>query len=459
MKRSLLFPLTLLMVSTLLLCTPTATFSVSSAEDSFRLSDQALTLWNDPAFQKRFIESYAAETEIEPRLTVDERDTMQKILALISSDKEKSINKAASAVFDFTLANIYFQQEELEKAVTGYEAAIAKFPKFRRAWKNLGLIHVRLGAFKESLPALTRVVELGGHDSVTYGLLGYAYASVDNYLSAESAYRMAILLDPETMDWKMGLIRSFFKQERFSESAALCGQLLQQYPDRTDLWLLQANAYIGLKQPLQAAENYEIVDQLGQSTFDTLNMLGDIYVNEELFEMAVASYIKAMDKAPESGADRAIRSAKILIARGALNETRQLLTHIKQLHGDKLKDDDKKDVLKLQARLAVADGAGDEEVAILTEIVELDPLDGEAFILLGQHSQRAGELEKAVFYFERAASIETYEADANVRHAQLLVSQSKYAEALPLLRRAQHLQPNENIQKYLEQVERVAKTR
>ncbi len=69
-----------------------------------------------------------------------------------------------------------------------------------------------------------------------------------------------------------------------------------------------------------------------------------------------------------------------------------------------------------------------------------------------------GDLEKAIFYYERAASIEKYEADAKLRHAQVLVNQSKYAEALPLLRRAQLLEPRENIQEFLEQVERIAKT-
>ncbi len=78
---------------------------------------------------------------------------------------------------------------------------------------------------------------------------------------------------------------------------------------------------------------------------------------------------------------------------------------------------------------------GEEEIRMLEEIVALDPLDGEALILLGQHC-----------------------ADALVRHAQLLVQQTKYAEALPLLRRAQDLKSREDVQKYLEQVERVARS-
>jgi tetratricopeptide (TPR) repeat protein len=432
-----------------------------------QLSKTELELWNSPAFKKQFTESYLAETEIEPTVTQDERETMLKVLDLISSDKmdeaarllQKNTKEASSAVFDFTMANIYFQQEQFEQASTAYEHAVAKYPKFRRAWKNLGLIHVHNGEFEKAIPALTRVVELGGNDALTYGLLGFAYSSVENNLCAESAYRMAILLDSATLDWKMGLARSLFKQELYEQAVSLCANLIAENPNRADLWLLQANAYIGQNKPLKAAVNYEIVDRMGEATAASLNMLGDIYVNQELFGTAVASYVSALEKNPESSPDRALRAAKVLTSRGALNDTKQLIERIESLHGSNLDKMDRKDLLKLRARIAVAEGSGEEQIKVLEEIVALDPLDGEALILLGQHSARSNDFEKAIFYYERAENLEKYEADAKIRHAQLLVGQGKYTEALPLLRRAQDIKPRENVQKYLDQVERLAKSR
>lgn len=456
---------------TLALALPVISFAVpaNTGLKVAKLSEQELKVWNDPAFQKAFAESYIAEVDIEPRITIEEREQMQEVLQLISSDQlgeaEKMLadaikdNDAASAVFDFTLANIYFQSERFEEAVRYYQTAVEKYPKFLRAWKNMGIIYVRQGEFAQALPALTRVVSLGGNDSVTYGLMGFAYASTEDYLAAESAYRMAILLDPATADWKMGLLRSFFKQERFQEAAALSAKMLEAEPERSDLWLLQANAYIGLNQPLKAVEIYEIVDHLGKSTVGSLYMMGDIYINEELFDLAVNAYGRALELEEAGKVDRAIRATKVLAARGAIEETRDLIEKIEANAGEQLSSDKRKDLLKLQARIAVADGAGEEEARVLKEIVELDPLDGEALILLGQHSNRHGDPEQAIFYYERAASLEAFEADAKVRHAQLLVGLGKYDEALPLLRRAQQIKPRENIQRYLEQVERVAKTR
>jgi tetratricopeptide (TPR) repeat protein len=457
----------LLVMSALLSGCATSKPVAPAPKEGSPLTQSELNIWNDPAFKKQFTESYLAETEVEPRVTVVERDDIEKILQLISSDKmddavkqlEGSRGKAASAVFDFTLANIYFQQEKLPEAAAAYEAAVAKYPKFRRAHRNLGLIYVRQNEFKKAVPALTRVIELGGGDALTYGLLGFAYTSSDNSLSGESAYRMAVLIDPVTLDWQMGLARSLFKQERYAEAAALCKGMIEAHPERADLWLLQANAYIGLNQPLKAAENYELVDRLGQATVDSLNMLGDIYVNESLFEMAVNAYIRALEKNPDASADRAIRASKVLIARGALEETKGLISRIEKLHRERLDTAGRKDLLKLRARIAVAEGAGTEEVKVLEEIVALDPLDGEALILLGQHAARANDAEKALFYYERAESLEKFEADAKIRHAQLFVGQGKYTEALPLLRRAQELKPRDDIQKYLDQIERIAKSK
>jgi Flp pilus assembly protein TadD len=97
-------------------------------------------------------------------------------------------------------------------------------------------------------------------------------------------------------------------------------------------------------------------------------------------------------------------------------------------------------------------------VKSLEEIVALDPLDGEALMLLGQHYTKAKEIDRAIFHYERASSLESFEADAKVRQAQLLVTQNKYREAVPLLKRAQELKPRDEVARYLDQVERISRS-
>lgn len=430
--------------------------------------EQPVTFWKDPAFQGAFMGSYGFRAEIEPRVTAKEREVMEKILALMSDEKNqpqthdmllKEIKPTTSAVFDFTLANLFFQEDNLTNAVTYYTSAIEKFPTFQRAHKNLGLIHIRLGNFEQAIEPLTKSIELGTLDGMTYGLLGFAYANTEQYLSAECAYRQAVVLQPKTLDWKLGLCRCLFKQQKYNDVIALCEELSKRDPQRADYPLLKANAYLGLKQPMRAAEIYELLDVAKKTPLSALHTLGDIYVNEGLLDQASEVYERALQRETTPDYAKQLRNVEVLVSRSAYPAAMRLLTTLRASaeKSTALSDDLRKRMLKLEARmLAAQGGASEAQTKILEEIVRLDPLDGDALILLGQCAA-ASNMEKAIFYYERAANIEAFEADAKLRHAQLLVKVGKYQDALPLLKRAHELKPREDVQRYAEQVERAAR--
>jgi tetratricopeptide (TPR) repeat protein len=302
------------------------------------------------------------------------------------------------------------------------------------------------------------MIELGGGDAISYGLLGYAFTSKGDFLAAEMAYRNALLLDPQNTDWRLGLARSVVKQEKYEEAAALLHVLIERFPDRPEFWLLQANAYLGMKQPLRAAENLEVVERMGKASPDTLNLLGDLYVNEAKLDLAARAYSRALQADPGQNPARAVRNVEVLAARGGMTEAQGLAANVRSIYYGRLPDEDTQKLLKLEARIAVADGNGGEAVLILEEVVAKNPLDGDALMLLGQHYARSGEPEKALVYFERAGNLEAYEASAKLRQAQVLVGQGKYQEALPLLRRSQEIKPSDDVARYLEQVERLVRT-
>jgi len=152
-------------------------------------------------------------------------------------------------------------------------------------------------------------------------------------------------------------------------------------------------------------------------------------------------------------------AARALIARDARDAAHQLLDRVETMYGDRLAVSDRKELLKLRARLAMKEGASEEQVHVLEETIALDPLDGEALMLLAQYRTGAGEIEAAADLYERAASLESFEAEAKLALGKLLVRQQRYAEALPLLRRVQVLEPRDTLQKYVEEVERLAQSR
>lgn len=425
--------------------------------------------WKSPVFRNQFLGTYGVKSDIEPQVTSAEREELEKVLALMGTPKGQKQAKVMlytgmtpghSGTFDFTLGNLYFQEDKLELAAGWYKRAIAKFPGFLRAHKNLGIVLVRLGKYEEAIPSLTKAVELGAHDGLTYGMIGYAYGMLERDISAESAYRQAILLQPNALDWQIGLARCLFRQKKYEEAASLCGDLIDKDPGRADYWLLEANAFLGLKQPLAAAGNYEHLLRQNKLPLSAMNSLGDIYVNERLYDLAADVYTNVLGQAKEPDVPRSLRNAEVFAQRNAPKPARLVLNALYARVGNELPAEEKKRALKLEAKLSALEGRpGEEQVAVLESIVKTDPLDGDALIALGRHYAAAGDLEKGVFYFERAAGIEAFEAEACLRHGQTLARAGRFADALPLLKRANDLNPRDTLAQYIEQVERVARAK
>ncbi|MCA1964737.1 MAG: tetratricopeptide repeat protein [Prosthecobacter sp.] len=426
-------------------------------------------LWENPVFQKHLIGSFGINSEIEPPFRDDnESADYEKISGLIQNEPDKALDyllklsavPGASARMEFAIANILFQKDRRVEAEKFFLRAIEKFPSYRQAHNNLAIMYVQGGDHARAITHFTEAIRLGSSDGTTYGLLGVSYLGIGKFLAAEGAFRNAMLLRPDVKDWEMGLVQALLRQEKWAEIISILNRLIEANPNDATLWELQAGAYLGQKNSLAAAANYEIMDKLGKLTPDQLSTLGDIYISEGMMDVAADAYLRAFEKAGvTAGVDRPLRAAEILLSREGYDAARNLVQRVSKSAGSALKPADQRRLLKVEAKIDMAAGRQDAAAKSLENIVSLDPLDGDSLILLGQYYQGKGENEKAIARFEQAASVPEHEAAAKVRHAQLLVSTGKYDLAVPLLKRAQEIKPNDSVARFLEDLERFLKTR
>ncbi len=421
-------------------------------------------IWNDPEFTRRLLGSYGFLPDREPRLNPEEqvlyRDTILPLLREQPTNAipalEKAISPSASALFDYTLGTVYFQHEQFTNAVEHYEAALAKFPDFLRAQRNLALALVRNGQYAEAIPALSRTLTLGGGDGRILGLLAFAQAQEGRFLGASAAYQQALMYEPNNLDYQIGLVKCHVATGNFPAAMALLDELLPKYPDRDALWALQANLFIQQNQLAKAAANFEVLRKLGKATAAHLTTLGDLYMTQGVPDLALSAYLGAAEQDGGANLARTLRAADILVSRGAWDEAKQLLGRARELGGEQTGPDDALKLLRLEARVALSTGAGGKAIQILEQILQRNPLDGETLLLAGDHYKQAGDPDRAALRYDAAAKIEGFEAAALVKQAQVLVEGQKYTQAIELLRRAQRLDPKENVQRYLERVEQVA---
>lgn len=421
-------------------------------------------IWNDPEFTRRLLGSYGFLPEREPRLNPEEqvlyRDTILPLLREQPTNAipalEKAISPSASALFDYTLGTVYFQQEQFTNAVKHYEAALAKFPDFLRAQRNLALALVRNGQYAEAIPALSRTLTLGGADGRILGLLAFAHIQEGQFLGATAAYQQALMYEPNNLDYHLGLVKCHVATANFTAAMALLDELLPRHPERDALWALQANLFIQQNELAKAAANFEVLRKLDKATAAHLTTLGDLYMTQGVPDLALSAYLAAAEKDGGANLARTLRAADILVSRGAWDEARRLIARARELSGNQMVGDDDLKLLRLEARVALSTGARERAIQILEEILQRNPLDGETLLLAGDYYKQAGDLDRATLRYDAAAKIEGFEATALVKQAQLLVEGQKYPQAIELLRRAQRLDPKENVQRYLERVEQVA---
>ena len=435
--------------------------SYGLAQPSF---SKTMQFWNSQEFIDKFMASYGVKSEVEPKISTEEKQLFDKLILEVKQSPERAIltlsgkiSSESSAALDFTLGNLYAQSNDYPKAVLQYRAAIKKFPDFQRAHMNLGIVLIQLSQHAEAQKELVRTLELGGEDGNIYGLIGYCHLMKENYLSAEAAYRKALLFSPDKVDWKVGLAQCQLQQYKYGECVTLFGELIQKDPNNKDHWLHQANAYLGLAESQKAATNYEIVRRMGKADSKVLNQLGDIYVNDGTYKIAYEAYRDAVISGDGKESVPPIRSVDILVSVGEYEYASALLETIREIRKGEFKEKDKLKVLQLEARLLFAKGEEIGAVSRLEKIVEKDPLDGESILLLADYYGRNEKTEKAELFYQRAEQIDLFEVRAKISHAQFHVARNNYNKALPLLRDAQAKRPRENVQQYLNQVEKLAK--
>jgi cytochrome c-type biogenesis protein CcmH/NrfG len=297
---------------------------------------------------------------------------------------------------------------------------------------------------------------LGGGDGKVFGLLGFTLMTNGRYVSADAAYRQALVFEPDNLDFKLGTVKCAVQTANYPYALALLDELIQQHPERDNLWTLQANVYTQLDQPGKAAITLEMLRRLDLATPANLFLLGDLYMTQESRDLALGAYLEALEKDGGQNPAKALRPAQILVSRGAWDEARRLFAEIRKA-GGVLGGDDEMKLLKLESKVAMSTGAGAEAIQVLEQIIQRNPLDGEALLLAGDYYAKNDQPEKAEFRYDAASKLEGFEADAYVKHAQLLVQSQKYPPATELLRKAQKLKPRDNVQRYLEKVEAIAR--
>lgn len=419
---------------------------------------------DSPAFQRRFLASYGVNEAIEPPLTQKDQSLYKRIAPLLRDNPRAAIQQvewqltpSSNAALHFLLGNLYYSIDNPSQAKIQLNKTIEKFPNFRRAYRTLGLIAIQQSAMNEAISYWQKVITLGGGDAQSYGLLAYAYLTKEKYYSALSAYRMARMFNPESNDYKRGEAHCLLMTRQSAEAIALFDELITASPKTKDYWLLQANAFLNIDEPRQAMTNLEIIRDAGQADFESLMLLGRLYFNDYIYTQGLAVCLEALSQSNNVSFERAIQPLHFLIKRDLIEEANQYFKAFEVRVQNGLTQEQEMELLLAAVSLDFANGRDDSALEKSKRILAQDPLNGRCLILFGRYYQKQKKEEEAVFYLERATSVPAFESEALIDLGRLAINQSDFRRALTFFKKAQSINPSENLKKYIDQIEQVSR--
>lgn len=453
-------------------------------------------LFRDPTFVREFVGSYGFHSDIEPQVSAAESRQLVKIRELFEKNQfsaaeqelvrfikqteapaEGTLNddgtpkqpQEISAAMVFVLGNLYFSADRTEEARRAFLEAIRRFPKFRRAHVNLGYLYVSKEEFDKAMRHFQEAISLGEGNPRVFGLLGYCYLLKQNPLAAENAYRQAYLLDPGSKDWKLGLAQALIQQEKLAEATAMLGTLIEEFPEDGQLWLQQTNALLGQERKMEAAVNLEVLRMKGLAGESELNLLGNLYMDQDEPQLALFAYLAAMDKSKDLDVARTLKSARILNDYGYPEKADAFVQRVRSRGAGSLSEEDKVELDLVEVQIARTAGEMGRVGELLKKLADRDPTNGEVLLELGKHYDSQAKVEedegkKGTLLMEAKTQLQLAAGDeeenvsygANLALGQLFVRELQYVKAMPYLERALEVKPSENLKGYVGKVRRAA---
>ena len=423
---------------------------------SYPLSENT---WSNPEFVDRFMGSYGVDTAKSPSISSEEAEIFRQVAKSgYKSDTaikilSNAINTESSGAMDFALANFLLQNGDIGLAIESFAIAIDKFPNFGRAYKNIGLAYIQQNNYQKALPNLTKSLEILGGDGGLFGLIGYCHLNNENYGPALDAYKLALVFEPESRDWRLGQLKALQNLRKYNEVENIIYSYIDEKPTEPEFWLQQANAFIAQKEYLQAAANFEVVKMLGGADREMYLLLGDIYVNLDAPTLALEPYNLALSTGEVKPED-ALSLAKVMSRRLPANQLKEFLTKITQTYKNTLNKENSLTLLTLKAANALSMDDRDGAMIMLSEVVSKDPLNGSALLTLGSYYLQENELVKALDYYDRASKVEAVQVDALLGATRVLVKKGKYLLAINRLKEAQAIKEQYFVAEYITTLEK-----
>jgi len=193
----------------------------------------------------------------------------------------------------FTLGTLRSRLKDFAGAEAAFRKALEKTPGHATTLRNLAVSLIKQGRGPAAVPFLSRALKYGGMDADLLVWLAALHLELGDVLAAETAYRRALLLDPENPAIRVGLITALRRKSDLEEAVRTGEEALGLFPLHTPLITHLADAHIRKGDYGAATDLLEMLRLLGRCRPAVLQVLGDLHFHARRYREAAEVYGQA----------------------------------------------------------------------------------------------------------------------------------------------------------------------
>ncbi|MGZ5225943.1 MAG: tetratricopeptide repeat protein [Burkholderiales bacterium] len=191
------------------------------------------------------------------------------------------------------------RQGDLAQATHLYRQALKQAPANADALNLLGTALLQLGQAAEATTFLEHAARAQRNNPRVLANLGQAYLALSRYGDACDAFRKATRLDPQELQFQVGVAASLAMGGKLSEAETLLERLIKRFPHAAAVWLNLGNVMRDQSRRDEAIDKYRKAVELEPELIDARNNLGSILHAKLRFAEAEEQYRECIRLAPD----------------------------------------------------------------------------------------------------------------------------------------------------------------
>lgn len=219
-----------------------------------------------------------------------------------SASKNSSQNSITNNFDDISLANNYAKDGLLREAINEYKKVLDKKPNHFTARRNMGLVLVKIGDYKQAVTALEKIIKHFSQDFDTCFYYAEALRGKRNYADAIFWYNNALRINSKDPKVLKALAWSYFSIKYYSEALKTAKDLYNLDENDPQSVIIVARTFVKLDRPKDAFKILKKIKKQIKSNHplyaNILSLEGDINYDLGKADKAKASYIESVKIQP-----------------------------------------------------------------------------------------------------------------------------------------------------------------